>query len=248
MKAAENFGCVGVIIYSDPADCNRLPVNYKKEEEQGYPFTPGCSNTTVQRGSVQRLSLYPGDPLTPGYPALKNATRIPVKSASSLPKIPSIPISYSDALPIFKILNGLGSCVDDWVTPNVTHFNNWKGRLHINDTDKVSGYYSGPTEGIIYNLNTQYNTTISKPITNVLATIVGINTDELVIIGNHRDSWSYGASDPASGTIALVFYSFNFLVGSCKIVTPTNKRWVETIKNNYNCQLGRRRIWVIRLD
>lgn len=43
----------------------------------------------------------------------------------------------------------------------------------------------------------------SRSTYTVEATIPG-NSTQSVLIGNHRDSWVYGANDPASGTIALI--------------------------------------------
>ena len=40
------------------------------------------------------LSIYPGDPSTPGYPAYENSTRA---EGGSIPKIPSLPISWENA-------------------------------------------------------------------------------------------------------------------------------------------------------
>lgn len=55
------------------------------------------------------MSIYPGDPLTPFKPAYKNATRLPRDSEDlNIPTIPSIPISYEDAIPLLKSLNGKG--------------------------------------------------------------------------------------------------------------------------------------------
>lgn len=38
---------------------------------------------------------------------------------------------------------------------------------------------------------------------NVIGTIPGKTTDEVVIVGNHRDAWGPGAGDPGSGSAAL---------------------------------------------
>lgn len=63
----------------------------------------------MQRGSTQFLSIYPGDALTPGKPAYKEADRLPIDSPLlNIPSIPSLPISYEDALPLLKSLNGRG--------------------------------------------------------------------------------------------------------------------------------------------
>ena len=52
------------------------------------------------------IGFAPGDPTTPGYPSKPGAPRLPVDHA--IPQIPSLPISYLDALPLLKGLNGHG--------------------------------------------------------------------------------------------------------------------------------------------
>ena len=59
-----------------------------------YPLGPARNPTAVERGSVQLISQYPGDPTTPGYPAYENATR---EEAGNVPNIPSLPISWQNA-------------------------------------------------------------------------------------------------------------------------------------------------------
>ena len=59
-----------------------------------YPLGPARNPTAVERGSVQFISQYPGDPSTPGYPAYENATR---EEAGNVPSIPSLPISWENA-------------------------------------------------------------------------------------------------------------------------------------------------------
>ena len=69
-KVAAEHGAVGCLIYSDPRDDGyfagrRLPEGRRTAREQG-----------VQRGSVADMPLYPGDPLTPGVGATKDAKRL----------------------------------------------------------------------------------------------------------------------------------------------------------------------------
>jgi N-acetylated-alpha-linked acidic dipeptidase len=102
VKAAQEAGCAGILIYSDPHDDGSVT------ESDGYkhwPHGPARNPTSVQRGSVQFLSSYPGDPTTPGYPSYKNATRM---EATSIPSIPSLPISWKNAR---KLLQELGQDV-----------------------------------------------------------------------------------------------------------------------------------------
>lgn len=67
---AQRRGARGVLIYSDPADDG-----YGKGDT--YPFGPFRPESAIQRGSVQFLSLGPGDPSTPGTPSVKGAKRLP---------------------------------------------------------------------------------------------------------------------------------------------------------------------------
>ncbi|KAJ3551654.1 hypothetical protein NM688_g4581 [Phlebia brevispora] len=91
IKGAQELGAVGVLIYSDPRDDGVVTVD---NGYVAYPRGPARNPTSVQRGSVQFISLYPGDPATPGYPAYANATRT---AAENIPKIPSLPISWANA-------------------------------------------------------------------------------------------------------------------------------------------------------
>ena len=59
-----------------------------------YPDGPARNPSSVQRGSVQYLSLYPGDPTTPGYPSYENSTRT---DGENIPGIPSLPLSWNNA-------------------------------------------------------------------------------------------------------------------------------------------------------
>ena len=64
-----------------------------------YPAGPARNPTSIQRGSVQYLATYPGDPTTPGYPAYENATRV---KAGNVPSIPSLPLSWNNAKYLFE--------------------------------------------------------------------------------------------------------------------------------------------------
>ncbi|KAG8832874.1 hypothetical protein FRC17_000444 [Serendipita sp. 399] len=120
VKAAQEAGCVGILIYSDPHDDAAVTV---ENGFRSWPHGPARNPTSVQRGSVQFISSYPGDPTTPGYPSYKNATRV---DATSIPSIPSLPISWNTAKRLLiEIKDGIRSKprirllnkVDDKVTP-----------------------------------------------------------------------------------------------------------------------------------
>jgi N-acetylated-alpha-linked acidic dipeptidase len=175
---ATEYGCVGVIIYSDPWDDG-----YFKGDK--YPKGPYRPDTAVQRGSIQYLSRYPGDPTTPGIasvPDLPDSKRISPDQATDMPRIPTTPLSYADAAPILANLGGAESPRE------------WQGALPFT-------YHVGPGPVKVHMLLKQnYSWTT---IYDVIGMVKGSeHPEQWVITGNHRDAWVYGAVDPNSGTAA----------------------------------------------
>ncbi|MEO8360379.1 MAG: M28 family metallopeptidase [Vicinamibacteria bacterium] len=176
VKEAQERGAIGVLIYSDPADDG-----YMKGDV--YPNGPMRPPSSLQRGSVQFLSIQPGDPSTPdGFPSVAGAKRITRDQMTNVPKIPSLPISYREAE---KLLTNLGG-------PRVP--NEWQGGLPFS-------YHIGPG-GAAVEMDVQMDEGL-KPIYNIIAKIPG-TTDQVVVVGNHRDAWTPGAVDPNSGTAAML--------------------------------------------
>jgi N-acetylated-alpha-linked acidic dipeptidase len=176
-KVAAEHGAIGCIIYSDPRDDGYFRGDV-------YPEGPFRAEHGVQRGSVLDMPLYPGDPLTPGVGATKNAKRIAREVAPTLMKIPVHPISYADALPLLKALGGP-------VAPE-----SWRGALPLT-------YHVGPGPAKVH-LKLEFNWDLT-PVHNVIARMRGSEfPDEWIIRGNHRDGWVFGAEDPTSGTVALM--------------------------------------------
>jgi len=101
VKGAQELGAAGVLIYSDPRDDGVVSVEHGYVP---YPAGPARNPTSVQRGSVQFISMYPGDPTTPGYPAYENATRT---EGENIPQIPSLPISWSNAQRLLEEISAL---------------------------------------------------------------------------------------------------------------------------------------------
>jgi N-acetylated-alpha-linked acidic dipeptidase len=175
VKEAEDRGAVGALIYSDPADDG-----YAKGDV--YPDGPMRPPSAIQRGSVQFLSLGPGDPSTPGYASTAGAKRLARAQMTNVPRIPSLPIAYAEAEKILRRLGG----------PRVP--DEWQGGLPF-------AYHVGPG-GAAVELDVQMDEGL-KPIYNVIARIPGAaEPEKLVIAGNHRDAWTHGAVDPNSGTAA----------------------------------------------
>ncbi|KAJ4148458.1 hypothetical protein LMH87_002925 [Akanthomyces muscarius] len=110
-----------------------------------------------------------------------------------LPKIPCIPVSAIDAVELIKVLNGIG--------PSARKIGGrWLGgALYVRGV----GYHIGPSpEEITINLLNNAPIVPSKS-HSVIGTIPGQITDEVVLIGTHRDAWGPGAGDPVSGCAAL---------------------------------------------
>jgi N-acetylated-alpha-linked acidic dipeptidase len=106
-KVAGEHGAIGCIIYSDPKGDG-----YYNGDD--YPSGGWRPRFGVQRGSVMDTD-YPGDPLTPGVGATADAERLAIKDAKTITKIPVLPISYADALPLLSALKGPVAS-EDWLT------------------------------------------------------------------------------------------------------------------------------------
>ncbi|KAH9899708.1 Zn-dependent exopeptidase [Cubamyces lactineus] len=159
VKGAQEHGAVACLIYSDPRDDGTVTI------ENGYapyPHGPARNPNSVQRGSTQFLSIYPGDPTTPGYPSYENSTRT---DGTNIPSIPSLPLSWANAQVLLKEIQEGGQ--------------NRTISLVNNVDDRVI------------------------PIWNTMGVIPGHIKDEVVVVGNHRDAWVMGASDPSSGTASI---------------------------------------------
>jgi N-acetylated-alpha-linked acidic dipeptidase len=176
-KLAQDHGAVGCIIYSDPADDGY-------SVDATYPDGPMRPPHGIQRGSVADMPLYPGDPLTPGIGATKDAKRLKISEATTILKIPVLPISYADAQVFLDAIGGR-------VAPE-----GWRGALPIT-------YHVGPGPAAVH-LAVKSDWSL-KPIYDVIATMKGSTwPDQWVVRGNHHDGWVFGASDPISGQVALL--------------------------------------------
>ncbi len=176
-KVAAEHGAIGCLIYSDPKEDGYTHGDV-------YPQGPWRPKDGVQRGSVMDMPLYPGDPLTPGVGATKEAKRLPIGEAPTITKIPVLPISYGDAQPLLAALRGP-------VAPT-----EWRGGLGIT-------YHVGPGPAKVH-LRVKSDWSL-KTLYDVIARIPGaVAPDEWVIRGNHHDAWVNGAEDPISGLVPLL--------------------------------------------
>ena len=176
-KVAAERGALGCIIFNDP-----LEDGYA--QGAAYPAGAYKHDTAVQRGSVVDLPLRPGDPLTPGYGATKDAKRLRREDSETIMKIPVLPISSADAEPLLKAMDGP-------VAPP-----EWRGALPL--TYRLGG---GQT---VVRLKAEFHWNL-VPTYNVIARMKGSQfPDQWVLRGNHHDAWVIGALDPISGLVPLL--------------------------------------------
>ncbi len=174
-KVAAEHGAVGCLIYSDPRDDGYAGGDV-------FPAGPMRPAQGVQRGSVADMPVYPGDPLTPGVGATKDAKRLSIAQAKTITKIPVLPISYGDAQPLLAALGGS-------IVPA-----SWRGGLPIT-------YRFGPGQAKVH-LRVKSEWSL-KTLYDVIAKLPGTTeADQWIIRGNHHDAWVNGAEDPISGQVA----------------------------------------------
>ncbi|MGZ7032729.1 MAG: M28 family peptidase, partial [Thermoanaerobaculia bacterium] len=176
-KVAAEHGAIGCIIYSDPRDDGYF-------QGDVYPKGAFRNENGAQRGSVADMPLYSGDPLTPGVAATPDAKRLDRKDAQTITKIPVLPISYSDALPLLRALGGP-------IAPT-----EWRGALPVT-------YHLGPGPARVH-MNLQFDWKL-VPARDVIARLPGSDrAGQWVMRGNHSDAWVNGADDPISGLVAML--------------------------------------------
>ena len=176
-KVAAEHGAIGCLIYSDPHEDGYF-------QGDVFPNGPFRPKDGAQRGSVMDMPVYPGDPLTPGVGATKDAKRLALSEVTTFTRIPVLPISYGDAEPLLAALQGR-------VAPPA-----WRGSLPLT-------YHVGPGPAKVH-LKAKFNWD-TQTIYDVVARIPGATyPDEWIIRGNHHDAWVNGAEDPVSGTVALM--------------------------------------------
>jgi N-acetylated-alpha-linked acidic dipeptidase len=177
-EVAAEHGAAGLILFSDPADDGYVkgPV---------YPDGPWRPADGIQRGTVLYLFDYPGDPLTPGWAATERAPRLAPEDALSLPKgVPTTPLSYGEAEPLLRAMGG----------PEVPAA--WQGGLPFI-------YHAGPGPAKV-RLGIEIDYAIT-PIRDIVVTIPGTKyPDQWVVLGAHRDGWTYGSNDSVAGYVVVM--------------------------------------------
>lgn len=181
VQAAEAAGFAGCLIYSDPADDG-----FKKSKEA--PDGSGMPKGAVHRDTVALSHLVMGDILTPGWESKPELPRLEMQNVHMV-NIPSLPLSWRDAEILLKRLKGHGEIVPE----------NWKGA--VPDVDWWTGNVTSP----IVRLKNEQDEVRHQEIYNVYGKILGQEQGgKSIIIGNRRDAWSFGATDPHSGTAIML--------------------------------------------
>jgi N-acetylated-alpha-linked acidic dipeptidase len=190
VKNAQAVGMIGAMIFTDPSDDKNMTAkNYAT-----YPDGPARNPTSIQKGSVMDLSTYPGDPTTPGYPSKAGSWR---QDKKTVPDIPSLPMSWIEAKPLLMALNGHGIDSETVDRPN------WVGGIN------GVKYSSGPSKATLSMSNIMRDEI--NWIQNAIGIVNGTNEDEVVIVGNHHDSWMIGGA----GTCARAPVCFDGVTDSC---------------------------------
>ncbi|RLM94123.1 hypothetical protein C2845_PM08G25040 [Panicum miliaceum] len=176
---ARAAGAAAAVVYTDPLHYGGAP------GEAPFPDSRWLPPSGVQVGSLFRGV---GDPTTPMWASSEGCERLSVEEAmrtDDMPLIPALPVSARDAMEIHGAMGGP-------VAPA-----GWQGR------EDGPVYRLGPGPAVL-NLTYLGNDTMAT-IENVFAIIEGAEEpDRYVILGNHRDAWTFGASDPNSGTAAMI--------------------------------------------
>ncbi|KAG6228878.1 hypothetical protein E4U26_000697 [Claviceps purpurea] len=183
VKAAELAGFAGCIIYSDPADDGFV----KGEVAPKGRYMP---DDGVHRGSVGLKGWVMGDVLTPGWESRKDNQRLRLEDASGLVQIPSLPLAWRDAKVLLQHLKGHGQKVPD----------DWRGG--VPDVDE---WWTGDSKSPTVRLRNKQDEVERQPVWNVYGRIEGMEQSrKSIILGNHRDTMAFGATQPHSGTAVLI--------------------------------------------
>ncbi|KAM7539836.1 hypothetical protein Aperf_G00000041331 [Anoplocephala perfoliata] len=166
----------GMIIYRDPIE--------DPSDIKVYPEGVGIPSDGITY-RVSTMYKEGGDVETPGLPAIDGVYKIESADLKAVTPFPVQTISFDDA----KVL-----------------INGMDGSPIPKDWQPSSFEFVGPEGDNLIKMDVR-NEVSSKPST--LVDVIGImpgngpEADKYIILGNHRDAWVQGASDPHSGTVVL---------------------------------------------
>ncbi|HEY1428580.1 MAG TPA: M28 family peptidase [Candidatus Tumulicola sp.] len=143
-----------------------------------YPKGPWRSTGAATRNTMT-FTNDPGDPTAIGIP-VPGAPHKPF-SAIALPSIPEAPITGDVARELLQPLGG-ATVPADW-HPGFAFAQHFGGDVRARFVLRSRRFFG--------------------PIWDVIGTLRG-TTDQTVVVGSHRDAWTYGSVDPISGTVDLL--------------------------------------------
>ncbi|KAG0410017.1 hypothetical protein HPB47_012868 [Ixodes persulcatus] len=132
--------------------------------------------SAMERGSLD----FSQDSETPGYASIHTST-------SGLSKIPAQVIGYDDARVLLNLLGG-----KNWTTEGGFNFTYRTGPFASNHTGKK--------------VRLSVNNIVKRLVVHDVIGIIRGKEEpgQFSVTGNHHDAWGFGASDPSSGTAALL--------------------------------------------
>jgi N-acetylated-alpha-linked acidic dipeptidase len=195
LETARDRGVVGMIAYLDPQfDGNVTEANGYR----GYPEGPARSPHSIFR----RCGIVPTR-------TLPNGTRV-----VNTVQLPVTPISYTEAVPFLRALNGHGPLAADIGA-------GWRGgQLGYLGVEYNVG--PSPESLVVHLVNEMESSNVSAY--NVIGIINGTLDNEAIILGNHRDALGAGAGDSNSGSAA-----FNEVIRSFGIAMKRGWKPLRTI-------------------
>ncbi|CAA0822581.1 Probable glutamate carboxypeptidase 2 [Striga hermonthica] len=182
-------GCVGVVRRGSGMSRNEVAATAAAHGLSAVVmYTEGEYREGFERGTVMKGL---GDPLSPGWAGIEGGERLEPEDprvTERFPGVPSLPISEAAAEIILGSLEGKSLPRE------------WREGLP-SGASRINRAGPGPT---MLNFTYEGEKKMAS-IHNVFAVIKGLEEpDRVVLLGNHRDAWTYGAVDPNSGTAVLL--------------------------------------------
>ena len=188
IAAAQDAGCIGALVYSDPAEDGHAQIDAPPSSSDEPWRTPD----SVHRTSAAFHNRILGDPLTPGWSSTPDTDRLDRAQSLGLPSIPSLPLPWRDAEPLLSALQNVGAPVPGnfaGLVPNVAY---WTGNASSEISPRVR-------------LQNDQDDVEQQTIRNILGELRGLEEpDEPIYVGAPRDALCFGATQPGSGTAILI--------------------------------------------
>lgn len=181
VERAQKQKASGLVFYKDPYDDGEYT---EKNGYMDFPAGYARNHHAIDKYTGSFIYYQPGDPTTPGWSPFLFEDHKRLKDPDTIPKLPILPISFTEIQPILRRLAKKGPSL------------NWVG--DVLDFD----YRPGPSDGLQLSIVNHIDYGI-KPIYNIISTIRGIISDEEIIIGSARDVIS-GQGGVSQGGIGML--------------------------------------------